>query len=107
MWIYSKQNHYLDLSSISVSAEDREKFEKIERSKQQSKGKALFQRRKEREREEEGEEKGNDEEEEEERLAPVELLPGVDMDEMRMTVREKRAKNISAVVKTVFFLCFR
>ena len=27
--------------------------------------------------------------EEEERLAPVELLPGVDMDEMRMTVREK------------------
>ena len=28
-------------------------------------------------------------EEEEERLAPVELLPGVDMDEMRMTVREK------------------
>ena len=50
------------------------------------------------------EEKSN--EEEEERLAPVELLPGVDMDEMRMTVREKRAKNISAVVKTVF-LCFR
>ena len=29
----------------------------------------------------------------------MELLPGVDMDEMRMTVRE----NIVAVVKTVFF----
>ena len=75
----------------SVSAEDREKFEKIESRKQQSKGKALFQRRKEKEREEEDEERGNkeEEEEEEERLAPVELLPGVDMDEMRMTVREK------------------
>ena len=84
----------------AVSAEDREKFEKAERSKQQSKGKALFQRRKEKEREEEEEEeKCNEEEEEEERLAPVELLPGVDMDEMRMTVRE----NIVAVVKTVFF----
>ena len=81
----------------SVSAEDREKFEKIESRKQQSKGKALFQRRKEREREEEEEEKCN--EEEEERLAPVELLPGVDMDEMRMTVRG----NILAVVTTVFF----
>ena len=69
----------------SVSAEDREKFEKIESRKQQSKGKALFQRRKEKEREEEDEERGN-KEEEEERLAPVELLPGVDMDEMRMTV---------------------
>ena len=80
----------LDLFFVSVSAEDREKFEKAESRKQQNKGKALFQRRKEREREEEGEEKGNDEEEEEERLAPVELLPGVDMDEMRMTVREKK-----------------
>jgi len=68
----------------AVSAEDREKFEKAESSKQQSKGKALFQRRKEREREEGEVEKCN--EEEEERLAPVELLPGVDMDEMRMTV---------------------
>ena len=83
-------NDCLDLFFISVSAEDREKFEKVESSKQQSKGKALFQRRKEREREEEeGEEKCN-EEEEEERLAPVELLPGVDMDEMRMTVRKKK-----------------
>ena len=77
----------------SVSAEDREKFEKIESRKQQSKGKALFQRRKEKEREEEDEERGNkEEEEEEERLAPVELLPGVDMDEMRMTVRGKKRK---------------
>ena len=67
-----------------VSAEDREKFEKAEISKQQSKGKALFQRRKEKEREEE--EQQDDDKEEEERLAPVELLPGVDMDEMRMTV---------------------
>ena len=74
----------------SVSAEDREKFEKIESRKQQSKGKALFQRRKEKEREEEDEERDNKEEEEEERLAPVELLPGVDMDEMRMTVRRKK-----------------
>merc|ERR1719209_1732533 len=58
----------------AVSAEDREKFEKAESSKQQSKGKALFQRRKEREREEEEVgERCN--EEEEERLAPVELLP--------------------------------
>ena len=78
----------LHLFFVSVSAEDREKFEKAESSKQQSKGKALFQRRKEREREDEEVEKCN-EEEEEERLAPVELLPGVDMDEMRMTVREK------------------
>ena len=67
-----------------VSAEDREKFEKAEISKQQSKGKALFQRRKEKEREEE--EQQDDDKEDEERLAPVELLPGVDMDEMRMTV---------------------
>ena len=67
-----------------VTAEDREKFEKAEISKQQSKGKALFQRRKEKEREEE--EQQDDDKEEEERLAPVELLPGVDMDEMRMTV---------------------
>ena len=66
-----------------VSAEDREKFEKAEISKQQSKGKALFQRRKEKER---AEEEQDDDKEEEERLAPVELLPGVDMDEMRMTV---------------------
>ena len=36
-----------------VTAEDREKFEKAEISKQQSKGKALFQRRKEKERAEE------------------------------------------------------
>ena len=72
---------------MSVSAEDREKFEKAESRKQQNKGKALFQRRKEREREDEEVEKCV--EEEEERLAPVELLPGVDMDEMRMTVREK------------------
>ena len=78
----------LDLFFVSVSAEDREKFEKAESRKQQNKGKALFQRRKEREREDEEVEKCN-EEEEEERLAPVELLPGVDMDEMRMTVREK------------------
>jgi len=69
----------------AVTAEDREKFEKAEISKQQSKGKALFQRRKEKEREEE--EQQDDDKEEEERLAPVELLPGVDMDEMRMTVR--------------------
>ena len=83
----------------SVSAEDREKFEKIESRKQQSKGKALFQRRKEKEREEEDEERGNkEEEEEEERLAPVELLPGVDMDEMRMTVREEKA-----ILAFVFF----
>ena len=84
----------------SVSAEDREKFEKIESRKQQSKGKALFQRRKEKEREEEDEESGNkeEEEEEEERLAPVELLPGVDMDEMRMTVREEKA-----ILAFVFF----
>ena len=68
----------------AVSAEDREKFEKAEISKQQSKGKALFQRRKEKEREEE--EQQDDDKEDEERLAPVELLPGVDMDEMRMTV---------------------
>ena len=81
----------------SVSAEDREKFEKIESRKQQSKGKALFQRRKEKEREEEDEERGN-KEEEEERLAPVELLPGVDMDEMRMTVREEKA-----ILAFVFF----
>lgn len=67
-----------------VSAEDREKFEKAEISKQQSKGKALFQRRKEKERAEE--EQQDDDKEDEERLAPVELLPGVDMDEMRMTV---------------------
>ena len=66
-----------------VSAEDREKFEKAEISKQQSKGKALFQRRKEKER---AEEEQDDDKEDEERLAPVELLPGVDMDEMRMTV---------------------
>ena len=66
-----------------VSAEDREKFEKAEISKQQSKGKALFQRRKEKER---AEEQQDDDTEDEERLAPVELLPGVDMDEMRMTV---------------------
>ena len=78
----------LDLFFVSVSAEDREKFEKAESRKQQSKGKALFQRRREREREE-GEVEKCHEEEEEERLAPVELLPGVDMDEMRMTVREK------------------
>ena len=71
-----------------VSAEDREKFEKAEISKQQSKGKALFQRRKEKEREEE--EQQDDDKEEEERLAPVELLPGVDMDEMRMTVSTPR-----------------
>ena len=90
--VFGYDNNCLDLFFISVSAEDREKFEKVESSKQQSKGKALFQRRKEREREEEeGEEKCN-EEEEEERLAPVELLPGVDMDEMRMTVREKGLK---------------
>ena len=82
----------------SVSAEDREKFEKIESRKQQSKGKALFQRRKEKEREEEDEERDNKEEEEEERLAPVELLPGVDMDEMRMTVREEKA-----ILAFVFF----
>ena len=69
-----------------VSAEDREKFEKAEISKQQSKGKALFQRRKEKEREEEEQQDDDKEEEDEERLAPVELLPGVDMDEMRMTV---------------------
>ena len=43
-----------------------------------SRGKALFQRMAEREKEEG--------EEEEERLAPVELLPGVDMEEMRMHV---------------------
>ena len=67
-----------------VTAEDREKFEKAEISKQQSKGKALFQRRKEKERAEE--EQQDDDKEDEERLAPVELLPGVDMDEMRMTV---------------------
>ena len=71
-----------------VTAEDREKFEKAEISKQQSKGKALFQRRKEKEREEE--EQQDDDKEEEERLAPVELLPGVDMDEMRMTVSTPR-----------------
>ena len=89
--VFGYDNNCLDLFFISVSAEDREKFEKVESSKQQSKGKALFQRRKEREREEEeGEEKCNEEEEEEERLAPVELLPGVDMDEMRMTVRKKK-----------------
>jgi len=70
----------------AVSAEDREKFEKAEISKQQSKGKALFQRRKEKEREEEEQQDDDKEEEDEERLAPVELLPGVDMDEMRMTV---------------------
>ena len=69
-----------------VSAEDREKFEKAEISKQQSKGKALFQRRKEKDREEEEQQDDDKEEEDEERLAPVELLPGVDMDEMRMTV---------------------
>ena len=74
----------LFLNCPLVSAEDREKFEKAEISKQQSKGKALFQRRKEKEREEE--EQQDDDKEEEERLAPVELLPGVDMDEMRMTV---------------------
>ena len=74
----------LFLNCPLVSAEDREKFEKAEISKQQSKGKALFQRRKEKERAEE--EQQDDDKEEEERLAPVELLPGVDMDEMRMTV---------------------
>ena len=74
----------LFLNCPLVSAEDREKFEKAEISKQQSKGKALFQRRKEKEREEE--EQQDDDKEDEERLAPVELLPGVDMDEMRMTV---------------------
>ena len=75
----------LFLNCPLVSAEDREKFEKAEISKQQSKGKALFQRRKEKERVEE-EQQDNKEEEDEERLTPVELLPGVDMDEMRMTV---------------------
>ena len=74
----------LFLNCPLVSAEDREKFEKAEISKQQSKGKALFQRRKEKERAEE--EQQDDDKEDEERLAPVELLPGVDMDEMRMTV---------------------
>ena len=78
----------LFLNCPLVSAEDREKFEKAEISKQQSKGKALFQRRKEKEREEE--EQQDDDKEDEERLAPVELLPGVDMDEMRMTVSTPR-----------------
>ena len=77
----------LFLNCPLVSAEDREKFEKAEISKQQSKGKALFQRRKEKER---AEEEQDDDKEEEERLAPVELLPGVDMDEMRMTVSTPR-----------------
>jgi hypothetical protein len=71
-----------------VTAEDRQKFQRVETEKQQgggrSRGKALFNRMAEREKD------GGEEEEEEERLLPVELLPGVDMEEMRMTVMMRR-----------------
>ena len=84
-----------------MSAEDREKFEEVEREKQRgggrSRGKALFQRMAQKEKEE----KDEVEEEEEERLLPVELLPGVDMDEMRMTVLMRRPAELIPGMQTV------
>jgi len=84
----------------TVSAADRDKFSRIEKEKQSSgghqtsRGKALFQKMAQQERKEEEER----EEEEEERLLPVELLPGVDMEEMRMTVMMRRPEEIMSGV---------
>jgi len=78
----------------TVSADDCDKFARIEQEKQanggKSRGKALFQRMAEKENEKEME----NGEEEEIKMLPVELLPGVDMDEMRMTAMMRKPADI-------------